>query len=461
MTDYAKSSYWLETAGEDLSSRPALQRSAEVDVAILGAGYSGLWTAYYLLRDNPGLRVAVVEKEIAGFGASGRNGGWCSPKFPVTAGALEQRYGREAARSLLLAMYDTVDEVGRVCEEEQIDADFHKGGALSLARGAHQLPVIRATQAVYERLGLDDCNRLLSAEETRERVDVANVYGALYTPQSARIHPGRLVRGLARAIERRGGTIYEQTEVSSFAGGAAPRLLTPGGELRAKHGIVLAGEAYLSQLPSLHRAVMPVYSLIVLTEPLSPGQWSRIGWQNQETISSNRLTVDYLTRTADGRILFGSRGAPYVFGSKITDEQDRHEMTHSNARRAVVDWFPSLAGIGFTHAWGGPLGMPRDWMPAVAFDRTSRMGTARGYTGQGVATTNLAGRILANLILGKQTGLATLAMAQRRSRNWEVEPLRWLAVRYMQQAFARIDNAAENGRPRPVDAPIAELLGKH
>lgn len=461
MTDYAQYSFWLETAGEDLKPRPALQHSAEVDVAILGAGYSGLWTAYYLLRQNPGLRVAVVEKEIAGFGASGRNGGWCSPKFPVTATELEERYGRDAARSLLLAMHDTVDEVGRVCEEEHIDADFHKGGALSLARGAHQLPVIRSTRAVYERLGLDDRNHLLSAEETRERVNVTNIYGALYTPQSARVHPGRLVRGLARAVERRGATIYEQTEVSSFEDGTEPRLLTPGGELRAKQGIVLAGEAYLSQLASLHRVVMPVYSLIVLTEPLTREQWSRIGWQNQETISSNRLTVDYLTRTADGRILFGSRGAPYVFGSKITDEQDRHELTHSNARRAVVDWFPSLAGVGFTHAWGGPLGMPRDWMPAVAFDRASRIGTARGYTGQGVATTNLAGRILANLVLGKQTGLETLPLSQRRSRNWEVEPLRWLAVRYMQEAFARIDTAAENDRRRPMDARIAELLGKH
>ncbi|HMD48201.1 MAG TPA: FAD-dependent oxidoreductase, partial [Bryobacteraceae bacterium] len=288
MTDYAKYSYWLETAGEDLSPRPALERSAEVDVAILGAGYSGLWTAYYLLRQNPGLRVAVVEKEVAGFGASGRNGGWCSPKFPVTAAVLEERYGREAARSLLLAMYDTVEEVGRVCEEERIDADFHQGGALSLARGAHQLPMIRASRAVYERMGLGDRNTLLSAGETRERVNVSDVYGSLFTPQSARIHPGRLVRGLARAIERRGATIYEQTEVSSFEGGAAPRLLTPGGELRAKQAIVLAGEAYLSRLPSLHRAVMPVYSLIVLTEPLTPDQWLRIGWQNQETISSNR-----------------------------------------------------------------------------------------------------------------------------------------------------------------------------
>ncbi|HTW67824.1 MAG TPA: FAD-dependent oxidoreductase [Bryobacteraceae bacterium] len=461
MTDYSKYSFWLETAGDDLSPRPALQRSTDVDIAILGAGYSGLWTAYYLLRGNPGLRVAVVEKEIAGFGASGRNGGWCSPKFPVTPGTLEQRYGAEATRALLLAMYETVDEVGRVCQEERIDGHFHKGGALSLARGAHQLPSIRGARAAYERLGLQDRNCLLSAEETRERVNVTDVHGALFTPQSASVHPGRLVRGLARAIERRGGSIYEQTEVLSFEGGSAPKLLTRGGELRATQGIVLAGEAYLSRLPELHRALMPVYSLIVLTAPLTEAQWSQIGWHNRESIASNRYTVDYLTRTADGRILFGSRGAPYVFASKITDEQDRHEPTHARARRAVVEWFPALEGIEFTHAWGGPLGMPRDWMPAVAFDRTSRIGTARGYTGQGVATTNLSGRILANLILGKRTPLETLPLAQRQSRDWEPEPLRWLAVRYMQDAFARIDAAAESGRSQPMDAPLAELLGKH
>jgi len=458
---YSEHSFWLETAGEDLVPRPALQRSTDVDVAVLGAGYSGLWTAYYLLRENPGLRVAVVEKEIAGFGASGRNGGWCSPKFPVTPGVLEERYGAEATRSLLVAMYDSVGEVARICEEERIDAHFHKGGALSLARGEHQLPYVRAAREVYERLGLHDRNRLLSAEETREHVKVTDVYGALYTPESASVHPGRLVRGLARAFEHRGGTIYEQTEVVSFEGGNAPKLITRGGELRAKRAIALAGEGYLSRLSQLHRAIMPVYSLIVLTEPLSEAQWAAIGWQNRESISSQKFTVDYLTRTADGRILFGSRGAPYVFGSKITNEQDRHEPTHARARRAVVEWFPSLEGIRFTHAWGGPLGMPRDWMPSVAFDPSTHIGTARGYTGQGVATTNLAGRVLANLILGKQTGLEKLPLAQRRSRDWEPEPLRWLAVRYMQNALARIDEAAEHGRTPPMDAPIAELLGKH
>ncbi len=460
MKDYSTYSFWLETAGELLTPRPSFMRSTEVDVAILGGGYSGLWTAYYLLRANPRLRVAMVEKEIVGFGASGRNGGWCSSKFPVTPGMLSHRFGREAARSLMLAMCATVDEVARVCEEKGIDAHFRKGGMLSLARGAHQLPMLRAAFDSYEALGLKDHARLLSAEEAAERVRVTNVHGALFTPHNASLHPGRLVRGLARAVERRGGVIYEQTEVTSFEGGSTPRLLTPAGELRAKVALVLAGEAYLTRLKKLHRALMPVYSLIALTEPLSGEQWSQIGWQNGESISSNRYTVDYLTKTADGRILFGSRGTPYLFGSKITDEQDRHAPTHARIQRAVIEWFPMLAGIKFTHFWGGPVGMPRDWMPTASFDPETRIATARGYTGQGVSTTNLAGRVLADLIMGKNSELVTLPLAQRRSPNWEREPLRWLAMRYAQKAFLRIDEAAENGRSRPLDAPLAEFLGK-
>lgn len=461
MPDYGKYSFWLETAGDQLEPRPALLQSAEADVAILGGGYTGLWTAYYLLRENPGLRVAVVEKEIVGFGASGRNGGWCSSKFPVTPRMLEQRFGREAARSLMLAMNASVDEIARFCQDEQIDAYFHKGGILTLARGACQLPLIREAYAGYERLGLSSQYHLMSAEEARQRVNVTEVHGALYASENASVHPGRLVRGLARAIEQHGAVIYERTEVTDFAGGAAPRLLTPGGELRAKKALVLAGEAYLTRLSKLHRALLPVYSLIALTEPLTERQWSQIGWQNRESLASSNYTVDYLTRTPDGRILFGSRGAPYRFGSKITDDQDRHAETHARIRRSVVEWFPMLEGIKFTHTWGGPVGMPRDWMPAVAFDPATRIGFARGYTGQGVSTTNLAGRVLAGLIAGRRSGLETLPLAQRQSPDWEREPLRWIVVRYMQDAFLRIDTAAKTGQPSPKDAFIVEFLGKH
>jgi glycine/D-amino acid oxidase-like deaminating enzyme len=461
MTDYSKYSFWLETCGENLLPRPALPKSIDVDVAILGGGYTGLWTAYYLLRAHPRLKVVVLEKEIVGFGASGRNGGWCSSEFPVTPGMLEHRYGRELARTLMLAMEATVDEVGRVCQEEKIDAHFHKGGILTLARGEHQLPLIRGAFDAYCRLGLQDHYQILTADQAQERVRVTNVKGALFAKENASIHPGRLVRGLARAVENRGGTIYEATNVINFRDGDHPRLITPGGEVQAGRAIVLAGESYLSRFARLHRALLPVYSLIAATEPLTAEQWSAIGWAHSESLESCNYTVEYLTRTADGRILFGSRGAPYRFGSKISDDQDRHAETHARIQEMTQEWFPVLKGIRFTHHWGGPVGMPRDWMPMAAFDPTTKVATARGYTGQGVSTTNLMGRVLAELITGQHTDLSALPIAQRSSPSWEPEPLRWLVVRYMQNAFLRIDAAGRDRRRKPIDAPLAEYLGRH
>jgi len=461
MTDYSTYSFWLETCGDDLTPRPSLRESTDVDVAILGGGYTGLWTAYYLLRGNPNLKVAVFEKEIVGFGASGRNGGWCSSKFPVSAAMLKHRYGGEAARALMLAMCGAVDEINQVCSEENIDAHFHKGGILTLARTQSHVPMLRSSLAAYESLGLGAQYQLLNAEQTRDRINVTNVLGALLAAENASVHPARLVRGLARAIERRGGTIYERTEVTGFEAGSSPRLFTPAGEVRARNAILLCGESYLTRIPKLHRVVLPVYSLITLTEPLTAEQWSQIGWKNRESVASCNYTVDYLTRTADGRILFGSRGAPYRLGSKITDEQDRHPETHARIQKLVVEWFPMLKGVRFTHSWGGPVGMPRDWMPMTEFDAAAKLGTARGYTGQGVSTTNLMGKVLAELVLGKRTELSQLPIAQRRSPLWEVEPLRWLAVRYMQNAFFRIDQAGKQGKPKPKDAFLAEYLGRH
>src|SRR5579859_2885922 len=227
---YANYSFWLEDAGDPLMPRPAMQRSEEVDVAILGGGYTGLWTAYYLLRNNPGLKVAIVEREICGYGASGRNGGWCSPRFPVSASAMTKRWGAEAARAVLLALQAAVDEIRDVSLREGIDTCFRASGTLTVARGAHQLPALKYAYAAYERLGLAGRYTFLSPEEVCERVRVTDVHGGLYTPDGASLHPGRLVRGLARAVERLGGTIYEQTRVTDFCGGTNPRLITDAGE---------------------------------------------------------------------------------------------------------------------------------------------------------------------------------------------------------------------------------------
>lgn len=458
--DYGRYSYWLESCGDDLTPRPALAGTRTVDVAILGAGYSGLWTAYYLLQREPSLRVAVVEGEIAGFGASGRNGGWCYAGFPVSLGVLAERFGRERARATILAMRETVAEIARVCEREGIDAQIAASGVLRIARGVEQLPALAHAMETYATFGLDDGYALLSATETAERVRVSRALGSIWAKDGLTIHPARLVRGLARAVERHGGTIYERSPVTEFQGGDRPRLVTAQGEVRAQ-AIVLAGEAYLARFAALRQQVLPLYSLIALTEPLSDAQWATIGWAGRECVSSNRHVVDYLQRTDDGRILFGSRGAPYRYGAQIRDEYDRHRPTHERIETLVRAWFPGLRDIRFTHAWGGPLGVPRDWMPTVAYDRASGIATARGYSGQGVATAHLAGRTLAELLTGTESARTGLPFVGHQSPNWEPEWLRWLAVRLMLPSYARIDARARWRGTPPTGRTLTERVGRH
>lgn len=457
---HANQSFWLETAGDDLTPRPGLDGSIDVDIAILGAGYSGLWTAYYLLQRDPSLRIAIVEREIAGYGASGRNGGWCSAGFPVSLPVLREKHGDDAARAVMMAMNETVDEVGRVVRAVGIDAHYAKGGLLRLARGRHQLPALERTVANAREVGLPDQYQLLSTSQTAALVRVTEALAAISSPHGASIHPGRLVRGLARTVERLGAAIYEHTPVTDYVSGAKPRLITPAGDVRARV-IVLAGEAYLSQLSRLRRQLVPIYSLIVLSNPLTAEQWDQVGWDHRECISSSRYTVDYLNRTADGRILFGGRGAPYRFGSRISDGQDRHPATHAMLRANATAWFPVLADVGFSHAWGGPLGAPRDWTPTIAYHPRSGLATARGYTGQGVATANLAGRLLTDLITGTASPLTELPIVNHRSPDWEPEPLRWAGIRFVQRGYARVDHVAARTGVPPSGKSLAERLGHH
>ncbi len=461
---YAATSYWLESAGDDLTPRPSLRAAIDADVAILGAGYTGLWTAHQLLVREPSLRVVLLEREIAGFGASGRNGGWVASGLNASSERLEQRFGRDGMLAIEDAVAGAVDEVGAALRAEGIDADYAKGGSLTVARGAEQLPALEAHWRSLERSGRAAHYRRLDAAETTERIRIDGALGSVYGSQYAVVHPGKLVRGLARAVERRGATIYEQTAVTDIEPGALPglrpALRTASGLVRAST-VVLAGEAYLTQLRPLHRALLPLYSLIVLTEPVSEADWATIGWQAREVVASYRLSVDYLSRTADGRILFGGRGAPYRYGSAIEPAFDRDARTHALLRQMVGAWFPSLQGIGFGHAWGGPLGMPRDWIPTFSFDPRTGIASGRGYTGHGVSTANLAGRVLAGLILGERSELTALPLVNHRSPDWEPEPFRWLGVRFTQESLLRLDaRSARTGRP-PTGRSLAERIADH
>lgn len=455
--DYRRYSFWLESSGDDLTPRPALDGSVTVDVAILGAGFTGLWTAYHLLKRDPSLKVAIVEAEIAGFGASGRNGGWCFAGFPVSPLTLIERYGFDAARSVSLAMYDSVDDVGRVCDLEGIDAHYAKGGELEIARAAYDLPVLEKMYDEYRAIGLADHYELLDANQTEERIRVARAVGSFWNKEGAAIQPARLARGLARAVEQLGGTVYEGTRVTDFTTGSAPSLVTERGTVSAKV-VVLAGEAYLSALPKLRRQIMPLTSHIVVTEPLSADQWQEIGWERREVVGGFGTTGGYLQRTADGRIAFGPYRGQYPFNSKITDEIDRKEEIFEHARRSTLEWFPMLRGVRFTHSWGGVFGVPRDHMPVMSFDRRNGIATGRGYTGEGVATANLSGRVLTDLITEADSDLTRLPMTAHRSSTWEPEPLRWAGYRMVNISRRRSTRQVEATGSYPNGSTIGERL---
>lgn len=461
---YSDVSYWLATAG-DVRPRAALHGAHDADVVVVGAGYTGLWTAWYLQQRRPELRIVVCEAEIAGYGASGRNGAWCSSGIGMSAAGLSHRYGADTARAVVRAMRDTVDEVGRVCEAAGIDAQFRRGGMLRVARGSHEVAPMRAATDSMRALGLADGIDVLSADDLAKRVTVAGAHGAVFDPHCATIHPGRLVRGLAAAVEDRGAKVFERSPVvridpADRAQRAPAVVHTRDGHVRADD-VVIATEAWTAQLPGHRRTVLPVYSLIVLTEPLSDAQWDDIGWRRHECLSSHRLTVDYLSRTVDGRIVFGGRGAPYHFGSRIAPQFDRHATTHKLLRTMVSSWFPALGATRISHQWGGPLAMPRDWLPNFTYDPSTGLAGAWGYTGQGVAASNLAGRTLTDLLTGRSSALTRLPMVGHRSRRWEPEPLRWLGARYIQRALGRADRRAERSGLAPTGRSLAERLMRH
>jgi glycine/D-amino acid oxidase-like deaminating enzyme len=394
-------------------------------VAIVGAGLTGLWTALYLARADPTLRIAVVEAETAGFGASGRNGGWASALFPASHAKVAKRSSRDGAIALHAAMRASVDEVLGAAEQEGIDARAAKGGTIVVARAKAQWARARAEVDDARSWGRgEDDLRLLDAAEATGVLAATRVLGATYTPDCAAIHPARLVRGLAEAVVRRGVALYEQTPALSITPGS---VVTRHGIVRAER-VIRATEGYTPSLDGQRRRVVPVYSLIIATEPLPAETWEQIGLRRRETFSDHRHLVIYGQRTADDRLVFGGRGAPYHFGSRIRPSYDRVPRVFDALQATLVDLFPVVKGVAITHRWGGALGISRDWTASVGLDRATGLGWAGGYVGDGVTTTNLAGRTLADLVLGRDTELTRLPWVGHRSRSWEPEPLRWLGI---------------------------------
>ncbi|MFL6060551.1 MAG: NAD(P)/FAD-dependent oxidoreductase [Marmoricola sp.] len=445
----------MATAGDAPPVRPALPGPAEADVVVVGGGFTGLWTAYYLRRADPALRVLVLEAETVGFGASGRNGGWCSALFPTSWSRLERSSPAEALR-LHRTMAATVTEVARVCAEEGIEADLAHGGTVTLARSAPQLVRAREEVATAHARGFTPEDlRLLEADEARGMLAASGVLGGTFTPHCAAVHPLKLVRGLASAAERAGVQIHEGTRVTAIEPGG---VVTEAGRVRAEV-VVRATEAWTAHLPGSRRAIAPVYSLMVATEPLGADVWARIGLADRPTFSDGRHVIIYGQRTADGRLAFGGRGAPYHLGSRIRPAYDEEPRVFRALRRTLRDLLPALGDPAITHTWGGPLGIARDWAASVGLDRATGLAWAGGYVGDGVGTTNLAGRTLADLITGADTDLTTLPWVEHRSRAWEPEPLRWLGINAGLQAMRLADTEERvTGRRSVIARAMAPLM---
>jgi len=437
---------WLDQAGP-VPRRPTLGDDTAADVAIVGAGYSGLWTAYYLLAGDPSLRVVLLDREHVGFGASGRNGGW----------AVGELASHAIPPAMTRALFDAVAEISRVTAAEAIDCGYARGGTVRVARTGPQLDRQRAELIAFHRLGFgDDDLRELSATEATSMLAASRVRGGLYFAHTAAVQPLLLARGLAAAVERRGAVIHEGTPVGALEPGV---VRTAHGTVRADV-VIRATEAYTRDLPGQRRAFVPLYSQMIATEPLGDDVWDSIGLAGRATFADDRYTVVYGQRTADGRIAFGARGNPaYLWGSRISPAVE--SRAHAAIAAVLRDLLPQLAGATITHRWGGVLAVPRDWHPSVTWDAVDRIGALGGYVGEGVAATNLAGRTLADLILGNATERVTFPWVNHRSRRWEPEPLRWAAINAAFAALARADrHEARTDRESRTARAVLRLIGR-
>lgn len=445
-------SFWWRDIGMP-EPRAPLQGDTSADVCIIGAGYTGLWAAYTLKRAQPDLDVLIVEKSFAGFGASGRNGGWLTGGFAWTH-ARYATHGEGPVRAMVAAMNSTVDQVIATAQSEGIDADILRTDELMVATSPAQMARMQAEADTRRHWGEEARIGVLNAADLNSRIRIPGACGAMQVSGVARIQPAKLVSGLARAVERLGVRLVEGTEVTAIAPG---RVTTTRGVVQAAT-ILRCTEGFTATLPGHHRDWLPLNSAQLVTEPLPESVWAQIGWQGHEIVGDFANAYCYCQRTRDGRIAVGARGVPYRFGSALDTNGRPDAQTIRRLRAILHRHFPAASSVRIDHAWCGVLGVPRDWCATVGFDPATRIGHAGGYVGVGVSTSNLAGRTLADLALGRDTPLTRLPWVNRPLRLWEPEPLRWLGVRGMYALYALADRQEARGGPPSRLARMANWL---
>ena len=440
--------WWLrealaaEEAGQPAGA-PPLEPGARVDVAIVGGGYTGLWAAWWLLEQQPGIRIAVLEQAVCGAGPSGRNGGFLHGWWDQ-APYLVERFGPDAALRLAWLVDESVGAIDEWCARQGVDAWFRRSGYLRVSASPSQDGEWRAAVRTLESLGAGGQYLELSRDEVRRRCDSPAIRGGALMPNAATIQPARLARGLRRVLLDRGVAIHEGVTVRHLRGDTPLRLTTSGGEIRADQAI-LALNAWAAGWPGFGTSLLAWGSHIVLTEP-APEALRVSGWTGGEAIADSRFTVHYFRTTPDGRVAFGAGVGRSAYGGRVDGRYDRDARAEERARAALLRFLPAFAGVPIADAWGGPIDVSADRLPVIGSRLGGRVHHAHGFSGNGVAPAHFAGRLLAALVADPSGEIARLPIVNRRLQRFPPEPLRSVGVRLVREALVRSDEAEDAGR---------------
>ena len=421
MADYRDKSFWLSNL--EIEPNPPVRGDQQCDVAIVGGGFTGLSTAYHLAEFDPSLDVRVLEKEVAGWGASGRNGGFSMTLFGLTLATTVLRYGRERTAEAHRYMCEAVSELREIVEREGIDCDYEHPGFLRVATSGGYERRLRKEMQLAEEMGLEGFE-WLGADELAEEVRSPEFGPAIREHHCGLIDPAKQARGLKRVVEERGVEIREGTPVESIERDGEVRLQTPGGTVRAEKA-VLATNGYSHQIDAIRRKQTPAFTYIVVTEPLEARHFEQIGWQNRQGIEDARNLIHYFRLTADDRLLMGGSDVGVAFGDDMSLERDPAVFDQLEADIATI--FPSLADLEIEQRWGGPVSITVDMVPAIGHVGDERVVYSVGCMGHGVSLTHLNGKTIAEMILGRQTRRTDAFFVGRRVVPWPPEPLRYAA----------------------------------
>jgi glycine/D-amino acid oxidase-like deaminating enzyme len=453
LTPGAQRSWWLREAlaREDEETCPQLNRDLDADVVIVGGGFTGLWTAYYLTEASPHLGVVILEQDICGGGPSGRNGGFASGWWDELDGLIAL-YGEEAAVRACRAISSSIDAIGDFCSLHRVDAWFHQSGYMFASTSAHHEAICEEMSELAKHAGAENELHRLTQEEVRARCDSPAFLSGAFMKDGASVQPAFLARGLRRAVLERGVRIYEETPVLRVEGPATA--VTDNGNVRAKH-VVLAVNAWATAWPKLQRRLVAWSSYIVLTAP-APDLLTQIRWTEGELITDLRTSVRYFRTTRDGRIAFGGGGGRAR--TRVDETFTRDSRAVKEAAEGFRRLFPSFAEVPLVDAWGGPIDVSPTHLPTFGTLEDGTAHFAVGYTGNGVAPSNLAGRVLADLARGADTDAVRLPMVNPKPRLFPPQPLSSMGAAVIRRAIIAKDTAEERGvEPSPWASALARL----